>query len=483
MRPAKKLLSLEVLEARALFAGTALATPEFDLVEQALSASSSINVSIPEAYPNRLVLVGASHVNLSIDFDKLPSTITSIDITGFDSVKFEGKDVLFNLYVKDVRALEAPQIDIWSGGLITENVEKLTLNSVHGDLLMAGDKVDAKINDLGATSVVLKLNALILETKSASLSLVSIANDRAVIALPIVPSSWDPLNPKSWRGLSGFEDVSTQIRIGTRDVSMAAAQPDPDTTTPPTEPNKTPGIPTQPSTPTPPSSSGQSGDTDTGPIETTPTTPSSVAEIDLRSYLDRLEIMFNKMGGFEATGLDISTVKRVVAELRQTQQDTQTVTAHELILPEITRRVFLAENSDAHFESHDITPATDAKTPVAVSVENLGAEFAHVVSIAQVDAQHAETPPVLVDAPLRLPEGDSELPSHTVHVTVDPEAPVETSQAGLLGVISLLMDRAMDLKQYVINQLSQEVVPGERTGVLLVDPKSVRPSQQTKLPG
>ncbi|HRP05178.1 MAG TPA: hypothetical protein PLV87_09725, partial [Opitutaceae bacterium] len=168
MRPAKKSLSLEVLEARALFAGLALPIPEFDLVAQAIDASGPINASFDPKIPNRLVLHGSANIDLTINFDKLPATVTSIDISAFDSVHFEGKDVLYNLYVTDVRALEAPQIDIWGGGLIASNVDKVSLNSVHGDLLLAGDKVDAKINDLGGTSVVLKLNALVLETQSKS---------------------------------------------------------------------------------------------------------------------------------------------------------------------------------------------------------------------------------------------------------------------------------------------------------------------------
>lgn len=483
MRSGKKSLSLEILEARALFAGTALAVPEFDLVAQALNASGPIEASFDPKLPNRLVLHGAPDVDLTIDFDKLPSTVTSIDIAHFDSVKFEGKDVLYNLFVTDVRALEAPQIDIWGGGIITSNVEKLTLNSVHGDLLMAGDKMDAKINDLGGTSVVLKLNALVLETQSKSLSLVSMVNDQAVIALPIVPSSWDPVNPKSWRGLSGFEDVSTQIRLGTRDVSLQAAPSDSGSHHDSTNPTS-PANPATPSPSTPPVSGGHGGNADERPITpTTPITPPLAAEIDLRSYLDRLEIMFNKVGGFEATGFDIGTVKRVVAELRQSQQAPQTFAPGELVVPDVNRRAFLTESSGTHFDGHDFAPAADTKTPVAVGVDGDVVQIPHGVSASQTEDQHEEIPPVLVDAPLRLPDGDNDLPSHTVHVTVDPEAPVESPQSSLLGVISLLVDRAMDLKQYVIHQLSQEVMPGERTGVLLVDPKPVRPSQQTKFTG
>ncbi len=474
MRLAKKSFSLEVLEARALFAGAALAMPDFDFVIQALSASGPIEAFPDPKIANRLVVLGSSEVDLTIDFNKLPSTLTSIDIQHFDNVTFEGAHVLYNLYLKDVRAVDAPQIDVLGGGLIAEDVEKLTINSVHGDLLMAGDKMDVKVDDLGATSVVLKLNSLVLETRSKSLSLVSMVNDRMVIALPITPSSWDPLNSSSWRGLSGFADISSQIRLNTRDVSIEAAQPDPGSPSVPGEPT--------PIIPPPPIAGSPTGST--GPIEpTTPATPPLTTEIDLRSYLDRLEIMFNSLGGFEATGLDISTVKQVVAELRQNQQDPRTVSAGDLIIPEVTRRAVLAETKAVHFEGHDIAPVDDAKTSVAVQIGELDVSFTHAGSVAQVNGEHAESPAILVDAPLRLPNGDGNSTAPSVHVTVDPEAPADGPQPGFLNVVSMLMDRAMDLKQYVINQLSQEVVPGERNGVLLVDPKSVRPSQQTKLSG
>jgi len=471
MRSAKKSLSLEILEARALFAGIALPTPEFDLVVQAIDATGHIDASFDPKIPNRLVLHGSADIDLTINFDKLPATVTSIDLSNFDNVRFEGKDVLYNLYITDVRALEAPRIDVWGGGIIASNVDKLSLNSVHGDLLLAGDKMEAKINDLGGTSVVLKLNSLILETESKSLNLVSMINDRAVIALPITPASWDPSNPRSWKGLSGFEDISSQIRLGTRDVTIAPNVPDSHSPTNPTEP----ASPSTPITPTTPIPGGQGSTVD--PVK--PEIPPLTTEIDLRSYLDRLEVLFNKVGGFEATGLDVGTVTRVVAELRHAQGGAH----NELPVPESMRHTLQIESSATHFASAAVTPVAEAKVSVAVTVEDLGSGFFHGESLPHSDASGANGPHILNDAPLNISEvaqADAS-PSHSVHVTVDPDAPAETPRFNLFNVISLFMDRAVNLKSYVIDQLSQEFVPGERTGVLLVDPKSVRASQQNKI--
>ncbi|MBP7141033.1 MAG: hypothetical protein KBA71_03935 [Opitutaceae bacterium] len=479
MRPAKKSLSLEVLEARALFAGLALPIPEFDLVVQAIDASGPIDASFDPKIPNRLVLHGSANVDLTINFDKLPATVTSIDISDFDSVRFEGKDVLYNLYVTDVRALEAPQIDIWGGGFIASNVDKFSLNSVHGDLLLAGDKVDAKINDLGGTSVVLKLNALVLETQSKSLNLVSMINDRMVIALPVTPASWDPLDPKSWKGLSGFDNISSQIRLGTRNVAIEASSPGSHEPTTPAEP----GIPGTSVTPVDPDSGGQGNNDSQSPEPTHPGIPPLSVEVDLRSYLDRLEVLFNKVGGFEATGLDIGTVTRVVAELRHTQADGHAGVSNELPIPESMRRNLLVDSGAAHLDTHAILPVAEAKAPVAVNVENLGNDPAQAESLAHTNLPRSEAPHILNNGPLILSEGMRGDPqaSHGVHVTVDPDAPAEAPKFNLFNVISLFMDRAVNLKSYVIDQLSQEIVPGERTGVLLVDPKSVRASQQNKL--
>ncbi len=479
MRPAKKSLSLEVLEARALFAGLALPIPEFDLVAQAIDASGPINASFDPKIPNRLVLHGSANIDLTINFDKLPATVTSIDISAFDSVHFEGKDVLYNLYVTDVRALEAPQIDIWGGGLIASNVDKVSLNSVHGDLLLAGDKVDAKINDLGGTSVVLKLNALVLETQSKSLNLVSMINDRMVVALPITPSSWDPLDPRSWKGLSGFDNISSQIRLGTRNVTIEAASPGTPEPANPTEPSS----PGSTVTPVDPVTGGQGSSGDHSPEPSHPEIPPLSVEVDLRSYLDRLEVLFNKVGGFEATGLDIGTVTRVVAELRHAQLDNHAGASNELPIPESMRRNLLVDSGVTHLDTHAVLPVAEAKAPIAVTVEDLGNELAQAESFAHTNLPGAEAPHILNNAPLILSEGaqgDSQT-NHGVHVTVDPDAPAEAPKFNLLNVISLFMDRAVNLKSYVIDQLSQEIVPGERTGVLLVDPKSVRNPQQNKL--
>ncbi|MBP8257828.1 MAG: hypothetical protein KAX37_10915, partial [Opitutaceae bacterium] len=327
--------------------------------------------------------------------------------------------------------------------------------------------------------VILKLNALVLETRSNSLNLVSMINDRMVIALPITPASWDPLDSRSWKGLSGFDNISTQIRLGTRDITIAATSPDSHEPASPSESGNSGSS----STPVLPDTGVHDGGGNQTPEVTHPEIPPLSAEVDLRSYLDRLEVLFNKVGGFEATGLDIGTVTRVVAELRHAQIEGHAGAANELPIPESMRRNLLVDSGATHLDTHAILPAAEAKVPIAVNVEDLGNDLVHADALANANLSSSEAPHILSNVPLNLSEGvhGESQANHGVHVTVDPDAPVEAPKFNLLNVISLFMDRAVNLKSYVIDQLSQEIVPGERTGVLLVDPKSVRASQQNKL--
>ncbi|HRP05177.1 MAG TPA: hypothetical protein PLV87_09720, partial [Opitutaceae bacterium] len=309
--------------------------------------------------------------------------------------------------------------------------------------------------------------------------LVSMINDRRVVALQITPSSWDPLDPRSWKGLSGFDNISSQIRLGTRNVTIEAASPGTPEPANPTEPSS----PGSTVTPVDPVTGGQGSSGDHSPEPSHPEIPPLSVEVDLRSYLDRLEVLFNKVGGFEATGLDIGTVTRVVAELRHAQLDNHAGASNELPIPESMRRNLLVDSGVTHLDTHAVLPVAEAKAPIAVTVEDLGNELAQAESFAHTNLPGAEAPHILNNAPLILSEGaqgDSQT-NHGVHVTVDPDAPAEAPKFNLLNVISLFMDRAVNLKSYVIDQLSQEIVPGERTGVLLVDPKSVRNPQQNKL--
>lgn len=240
MRSHKKSLWLEVLEARALFAGGDLvaATAVLPNLQGAIFSSVPIEPMFdPLSDGTRLILNGTSDTDLIIDFNKLPDTITSISLTNFDSVKFEGNDSLFNLYATDVRSLVAPSISV-QAYFKAENVENISLKYVGGLVqISGGNVVTAKIDDLSGwaagTPIHLKsVNALILETKSPTLNFESISGSAGlVIALPNVPSSWDPTNVNTWKSVSGLDNIQSQLRLGTRDIRVIIPEEKPEVPT------------------------------------------------------------------------------------------------------------------------------------------------------------------------------------------------------------------------------------------------------------
>jgi len=467
MRSAKKSLSLEVLEARALFAGMAAEVDMEALIKLAISSSQSIEASFdPSLLKNdtwRLVLRGTADANVTIDFDKLPASITSISVSQFDTVKFEGADRLVNLYATDVRAIEAPAIDV-EGLFYASNVDRISLKSVSGYLQISGNIVEAKIDNLGGYNSpvtpihLFSLKALTLETSSPRLNFETIQNNGLVIALPKVPSSWDPGNHSTWKGVSGLDNIQSQLRLGTRDITITAAAEQRPTLTP-TEPRSE--VPQTPETPT------------LSPF---------VSEIDLRAFFDRLEVVFNQAGGFGASKFDVGTLKRVVAELNQVQDTNVSIAASPIPQMLLRRDVFTPQSTD-YVGTNFFVPIADEKAPVVIAPTQLESHFETDPRTGAYGKDQSGSPYLLLIDPLRPASATSESSSEIVHVTVDPEAPLDTPKLGLMGIISLFVDRAVDLKQYFLNQLSQEVVPGERPSVLLVDPKPVRPVHHQKLIG
>ncbi|HRE83823.1 MAG TPA: hypothetical protein PLN52_22455 [Opitutaceae bacterium] len=486
MRSLKKSLWLEVLEARALFAGGDLVAPSALAAnfQGAILTSAPIDFDVSPS-GTRLTLIGTPDADLVIDFNKLPDTITSISLSNFDSVKFEGNDSLFNLYASDVRSVEAPSISV-QGSFIVENVENISLKYVGGLVqISGGNVVTAKIDDLSGwaagTPIHLKsVNALILETKSPTLNFESISGSAGlVIALPNVPSSWDPTNVNTWKSISGLDNVQSQLRLGTRDIRVIVAEEKPEV----------------------PISVGNGGGLNQGEahnpgsiptIEPDPgvsvepeEAPTSTSEIDLRAFFDRLEVLFNQAGGFKVLGYDNATIKRVVAELAQGSQDVKTSGVPVGLPHEAFRREIDAPLIEASTRNQTFTSFVEAKTaPVIDLAESASGFYLSGLPRDQVlGAEKGSVEYIEIENTLRRVDPSADTTSASLRVTVDPEAPTEVSKPGLMGIFSLFIDRAVDLKQYVLNQISQEVSPGERTGVLLVDPKPVRPVHQNKLLG
>lgn len=398
--------------------GSSDLTTKWDGVLEALHSASPIDASFDPNAPvgvYRLMLVGDSNANVTIDFDKLPSFVTSLNVSHFDSIVFEGKDTLVNLIASDVNSLKAPEISVIFG-LEATNVDYIELSSVKGYASIQGDRVETHIGNFDAINLTLNVNSLLLDTESLPKQ-ITLWNSKSIIALPHVPSSWDLST------VSGMEDKS-QLRLGSSDITTGT----PDVTETPQQPVV------------------------------------FSADLHVRALLDRLEVLYNQTGGFDA-----GMIRRIVAELNQPQQTVGTTVAPELIL---RRELPLALTTDGT-SSISFPPIANPPLEVVVDPGQLlqSGAISNEKLEAYVSADGGQV--VLVENPTLSSTQDDTSPA-VVHVTINPEAEVATPQPTVWGIISQLVERGMDIKQYLVNQLTQEIVPGERGSVLLVDPKPIR---------
>lgn len=417
-------LSLEILEARALFAGDAgVADVQFDEVLQALTAKGKMSaVFDPGALSvgvYRLLLSGEASSSVTVNFDLLPSYVTSVGVTQFDSVKFEGEDRLVNLLLSDVNSFSAPQIDVL-GGFYASNVDQIEIKSVSGYATIQGDRVNADIAEFRAINLLLNVNALVLDTNTLPVQ-ITFWNTRTVIALPTVPNGWD------LSAFSGLDNVQGQLRLGSSDIS---------------------GSPS--------------------PVGSNDAQALLFSEPHVKALLDRLELLYRETGGFDAT-----TIRRIVAELDNAQHFA--ASASGLVPEDLLRRDLTTHSVAEAPTSFKFLPP--AETSVSIPVDAwVGAKLLSTDStelIARGDSGSESAPSVVVQPSLSPVEAEVvNLPM--VNVSIDPEVDAAAPQASVWGLISQLVERGMDLKQYLINQIAQELRPGERTGVLLVDPKPIR---------
>lgn len=427
MRSAHHTLSVEVLEARALFAGDGVdAAIQISDVAQALVTTGKIDASFDPNAPQgvyRLMLVGDSNATVKINFDLLPSFITSINVSKFDSIVFEGKDSLVNLIASDVNSIRAPEISVI--GFDARNVDFIELKSVSGYASIQGDRVEAHISNFEAVNLTLNVKTLLLDTEALPKQ-ITFWNTRTVIALPHVPSSWD------LSSFSGLENRTSQLRIGSSDVTT-----------------------------------GVSNELSTNPLTTFPT------DLHARGLLDRLEVLFKQTGGFDA-----KTLQRIVQELDRGQQTLAGGVAAEVILRREGNPALVAETSGAT----SFGDVARAPIEVVVKPDMITTDFAvqETSTVSTAEGFSADAGRAIVTTNPLLPANTANQAGVAVQVTVDPTADIPVPQPTVWGVISQLVERGMNLKQYLLDQLAQGLVPGERDSVLLVDPKPVRHSQQTR---
>ncbi len=406
--------------------GSSDISTKWDGVLDALQSSSPIDASIDPNAPAgvyRLMLVGDANANVTIDFDKLPSFVTSINVSKFDSIVFEGKDSLVNLIANDVNSIKAPEISVM--GFEATNVDYIELKSVAGYASIQGDKVETHVGNFDAINLTLNVNSLLLDTDSLPKQ-ITLWNTKSIIALPNVPVAWDLST------LSGMEDRG-QLRLGSSDVST--------------------------------------GTTD---VSETPQTPVVFStDLHVRALLDRLEVLYNQTGGFDA-----GMIRQIVAELNQPQGTVGSMVAPELLLRKDLSASLIADSPSANGFSFTAPVPVEVVVDPGLLLQSGAIANDKVEAYVSPEDGHV----VLIENPT-LEHSATDAAPAAVHVTINPEAEVVVPQPTVWGIISQLVERGMDIKQYLVDQLTQELVPGERNGVLLVDPKPVRGTHHQRTVG
>lgn len=440
MRPVKNTLFLEILESRALFA-TVGPLPDASMaiteIMDALSSSSDshIEASFKGGNVSSLLLEGDGHGDLVIDFNKLPSFIASITLRKLDSVTFKNEpDAMSvtnstridNLVVEEVNSLNAPMLDV-AKYFVASQVGEIRLHSimVPSSVFVQSDQVvKLQVDDFGdQTTLYVLANVGLIDTKSDDLTVFT----RGIIVLPHVPSK-----------LNVAQDQ--QLRLNSYDVSLPLTTGGDENTLTPSE----------------------------EPVTLVPT------EL-IPALLSRLSALSVASGT-----LDVASVNRIVAELLPAPA--QSNPGSGLPLSVLSRSEIHPIAANEVQRTFEFTAPIPTERAVVATLEHgvdRPLEISHSTPVEATVTQEEELP---ISSSLALALENDSTPT-SLHVTIDPEVMPAEAKPTLLGLISQFVDRGMDLKRYFLDQLSQEIVPGERSTVLLVDPKPMRGAglQNTKV--
>lgn len=170
-------LRLEALETRTLLAAD-LSDPfglvaDFNLASKALSGSGEFHASFDTRFGNhQLIIDGSSESSLTIDLDKLPSYITNLKITSFNSVTLTGKDHVDNLILTGIGSFSAEGLSVDSS-VVTTDVGSLSLASINQYIYVAGSEMKLSVDSFGDLgTIIAEVPTLTLSTKSNHVDIV-----------------------------------------------------------------------------------------------------------------------------------------------------------------------------------------------------------------------------------------------------------------------------------------------------------------------
>lgn len=386
---------------------------DFLLAKSAVTGVGDFLVEFNPRFGNQqLVLTGQPGADLVIDFDQLPAFITVVTISNFDQVEFKGTDTLQRLIATDIRALDGLGITL-DTGLFSTNVQSIALAHA-GDLaVLNGDATALTAASLSGTVVISDLDTLSLTSTTPDVFVISLNSDQ------VVKFTYEPAQIS----VVGLTDASKQILL--------------------------------------PSSEDQAPPPGSVVVEVPPSEQTNAFLARLRELLGTLrtdenqQILFDFVQHEDGFLSGLVQVRSAPAGLLLAAETPSPLTAADL------QPVDLATLSPAG-------PAGGSRPLTLGDYELAG--------LRQVAAAEAtDFNPSVFEQPLLDAAPDDLILAATAPVREAHAAAMSFEEVfGLL--IAQIDRRPADLRDVLLDRFQAELLPGEQTAFLLVDPKPQRAS-------
>lgn len=405
-------MRLEPLEARTLFAGL---EADFLLAKSAVTGVGDFLVEFNPRFGNQqLVLTGQPDADLVIDFDLLPAFITVVTVSNFDQVEFKGTDTLQRLIATDINRLTAPGITLTTG-LFSTDVGAISLANAGNLAVLNGDTTSLAAS-LSDTVVISDLHTLSLSSTTPEVFVISLNSEQ------VVKFAYEPAQIS----VVGLTDTTKQILL--------------------------PGSADQ----TPPPGSG-------GPVvvEVPPSEQTNAFLTRLRELLGSLRTDENQKLLFDFIQHEDVFVSGLV-QVRSAPAG-----------------LLLAADTPAHLTTADLRP---------IDLATLSASGAHggphLLTLGDYELSRLRSVVAAEPTDRTANAFDQPLPEPaTADLVLGPTAPLSEAHAAAMSfeevfglLVAQIERRPADLRDVLLDRVQAELLPGEQTAFLLVDPKPQRAS-------
>lgn len=145
MASAIKSLKIESLESRVLLSGVDLPSVNSaaETIKDSAVTSTGGSIDIKVAYSSEGGLVlnvfGDQHADVTVDLGQLPDNISMIRLFSLDSVKFVGEHGVDQLYLQDIKLVDAGRLTVSDrGGMVSIGVDHIKIDEAPKDILIEG---------------------------------------------------------------------------------------------------------------------------------------------------------------------------------------------------------------------------------------------------------------------------------------------------------------------------------------------------------